>query len=818
MPKVPLQQSLRISPLFFLPTYVLLIAMLMAAVAVPASQQREISSEAIILPNLRQPVEILIDCWGVPHIYARNEADLFFAQGFYIARERLFQIDLWRRRGLGRLAEVFGAAYVEQDKATRLFLYRDDIRKEWAMYSPDTEQMFQRFVSGINAYIDWLDQNPDRMPFEFKYLHYKPARWAVEDAIRIRSHGYLYNLESEVARARVACAANLKADKVRRALQPPWQTHVPEGLDPCLPKDVLKVYVLATQEVRFTPESLKARDQQPISAHRSIAAEFQGESNNWVISAQKSATGRAMLGSDPHLDYVQPSVRYLVDLNAPTLHVIGANRPESPGVFFGHNDWIAFAGTSFPIDDEDLYVYELNPANPKQYKYRGQLESFRILHEEIKVKGGEAVPVDLQFTRHGPVIFVEQERHRAFAVRTAWLEPGTAPYFPSVEHLRPQTFEEYKKSVDKWGVPPINHVYADIKGNIGWAPRGFAPARPNWDGLLPVPGDGRYEWAGRLAGDLFPTSYNPVSGYITTSNEMNLPADYPYQNHRLGFEWEAPFRHQRIDEVLSKLNRVSIEDSLRLQNDVISIPARRLLVLLQPLSSEDAKTKAALQLLRGWNDSVDADSPAALLYEVWYSRHLARAVKDAVLDKAAAAVIDLPHITALLDALEHPENRFGANPGSERDALLRRTLREAYEDAEKLAGPDPQQWKWGNLHQNLGEHPFSAIVDDKTRTTVNVGPFARGGSQFTPNLAAYRPDDFRVMLGPTVRLVIDVGNWDNSRAVNYPGQSGIPDSPHYRDLAPLWQRGEYFPLLYSRKAVENATEARIELAPKSAQQ
>jgi penicillin G amidase len=317
---------------------------------------------------------------------------------------------------------------------------------------------------------------------------------------------------------------------------------------------------------------------------------------------------------------------------------------------------------------------------------------------------------------------------------------------------------------------------------------------------------------------VFPTSYNPVSGYITTSNEMNLPADYPYQNHKLGFEWEAPFRHQRIDEVLSKLNRVSIEDSLRLQNDVISIPARRLLVLLQSLSSEDAKTKAALQLLRGWNDSVDADSPAALLYEVWYSGHLARAVKDAVLDKAAAAVIDLPHITLLLDALEHPENRFGANPGSERDALLRRTLREAYEDSEKLAGPDPQQWKWGNLHQNLGEHPFSAIVDDKTRTTVNVGPFARGGSQFTPNLAAYRPDDFRVMLGPTVRLVIDVGNWDNSRAVNYPGQSGIPDSPHYRDLAPLWQRGEYFPLLYSRKAVENATEARIELAPKSAQQ
>jgi penicillin amidase len=487
-------------------------------------------------------------------------------------------------------------------------------------------------------------------------------------------------------------------------------------------------------------------------------------------------------------------------------------------VFFGHNDWVAFTGTSFPIDDEDLYVYELNPANLKQYKYRDQWESFRVVHEEIKVKGGEAMPVDLHFTRHGPVILVEQEKHRAFAVRTAWLEPGTAPYFPSAEHLRSKTFEEYKKSIDKWGVPPINHVYADVKGNIGWAPRGFAPARPNWDGLLPVPGDGRYEWAGRLPGSLFPTSYNPASAYITTSNEMNLPADYPYKDRKLSFEWEAPFRHQRIDEVLSKLNRVSIEDSLQLQNDVISIPARRLLALLKPLSSEDAKTIAALQLLRGWNASVDADSPAALLYEVWYSRHLRKAVKDAVLDQAAAAVIDFPHIGTLLDALEHPENSFGESASAKRDALLRNTLREAYEDAEKLAGSDPKQWKWGNLHQNLGEHPFSAIVDEKTRTTLNVGPFAQAGSQFTPNHASYRPNDFRVTLGPTVRMVIDVGNWDNSRAVNYPGQSGIPNSPHYRDLAPLWQRGEYFPLLYSRKAVENAKETRIELVPKPAQQ
>jgi penicillin amidase len=366
------------------------------------------------------------------------------------------------------------------------------------------------------------------------------------------------------------------------------------------------------------------------------------------------------------------------------------------------------------------------------------------------------------------------------------------------------------------GNPSLNHIYADMKGNIGWAPRGFAPVRPNWDGLLPVPGDGRYEWAGRLNGDQLPTRYNPPLGYITTSNEMNLPNDYAYKERKLSFEWEAPFRHQRIDEVLSKQNRVSIEDSMRLQNDVTAIPGRRLLVLLRPLSSEDDKTTAALQMLQGWNASVDADSGAAMLYEVWYSRHLRQAVKDALLDKAAAAVIEFPHIIVLLDALEHPENHFGDKANAKRDALLLTTLREAYEDAEKLAGPDPKQWKWGNLHQNLAEHPFSAIVDDKTRARLNVGPLAQAGSQFTPNHASYRPTDFRVTLGPTVRMVIDVGNWDNSRAVNYPGQSGNSESPHYRDLAPLWQRGEYFPLLYNRKAVEAAAEKKIVLMPISA--
>src|SRR5712691_122784 len=462
----------------------LLLASVCGGGAALAGQKDAVAAETIALPGLREPVEILVDRWGVPHIYAKNEADLFFAQGFNAARDRLFQIDLWRRRGLGQLSEAFGPAYVEQDKATRLFLYRGDMKKEWAVYSADSEQIAQNFAAGVNAYIDWLNGHPDKMPIEFKMLNYKPVSWAAEDVVRIQSHGLTGNLTDEVARARVACAADLKWDEIRFKLEPPWQTRVPEGLDPCLPKDVLKVFDLATQNVRFTPGSMTGVSRQPLAAPSDdFALQARAESNNWVIAAKKSATGHAIMANDPHRAYTEPSIRYIADLDSPTLHVTGIGEPAVPGVSNGHNDWMAFGGTYFSIDQEDLYVYELNSANANEYKYKGQWESFRVVHDDIKVKGQAPIPVALKFTRHGPLIYVQQEKNRAFAQRTVWLEPGTAPYYVSVDYMRAKTFEQFTKAINKWGTPPINHVYADVGGKIGWAPGGFAPIRANWDGL-----------------------------------------------------------------------------------------------------------------------------------------------------------------------------------------------------------------------------------------------------------------------------------------------------------------------------------------------
>jgi penicillin amidase len=412
------------------------------------------------------------------------------------------------------------------------------------------------------------------------------------------------------------------------------------------------------------------------------------------------------------------------------------------------------------------------------------------------------------------VIYDEAVKHRAYAVRTCWLEPGMAPYFGSVSYMRTTNFAEFKRSMMHWGAPTENQIYADLNGNIGWVPGGLSPIRPNWDGLMPVPGDGRYEWAGFLPGDKLPSSYNPPNGYVTTSNEMNLPADYPYRERKLSFEWTNDSRHARIDEVLKSLSKVSIEDSMKLQNDVTSIPARRLVALLSQLSAVDPKTKLALDLLRGWDAQEHPESAQAALMEVWIARHLSRAFINAVLPPNAAKAIDLPDMAVMLENLEHPGPALTLK---ERDGLLLSTLAAAYSEMEKLQGADPRMWQWGKLHHSLPEHPLLQAVDGELRARLQPGPFPTPGGPYTPNASSYRVKDFQLTGGPSFRIVLDVGNWDNSRAVNYPGQSGNPDDAHYRDLTEMWLNGKYFPLLYTRAAVEKATVTRILLKPPAKQ-
>jgi penicillin amidase len=378
--------------------------------------------------------------------------------------------------------------------------------------------------------------------------------------------------------------------------------------------------------------------------------------------------------------------------------------------------------------------------------------------------------------------------------------------------MKAQNFEQFKKAMLNWGAPTENQVYADTSGNIGWVAGGLTPIRPNWDGLLPVPGDGRYEWNGFLTGDKLPSSFNPKQGWFASANEMNLPDGYPVAKYKLGFEWPNNARHTRIGEVLDGKAKVSIEDSMRLQNDVVSIPARRMMALLAPLKSTEPKARAALALLRGWDAVESSQSPQAALFEVWWSRHLNQAYVRAVADPKAAPLIATADITAMMNALERPSARFGRAAKARRDELLLTSLGAAYGELERAGGPDPKAWQWGRLHYSYYAHPMS-MMSNSLRAKLNVGPFPAQGGANTVNQSSYRPTDFLKTNGPSFRVVVDVGNWDNSRAMNTPGQSGDPDSAHYRDLAASWGKGDYFPLLYSRKLIEAATESTIRLQP-----
>lgn len=777
-------------------------------------------------PGLAAPVDILTDPWGIPHIYASSTADVFWAQGFQVARDRLWQIDTWRRRGLGLLSEVWGRAYLEQDRAARLFLFRGDMHAEWLAYASDTKRIATAFTAGINAYVAMTREDPALLPLEFRELDYQPALWEPSDVARIRSHGISNNLVQEVARALILRDFGAETEELRRRRQPWRPLSVPDGLDlSVIPDDVLRDYLLATMPAQFPPPPAAPGPAGPPGPAASLAGA--DGSNNWVLAADRTATGRPILANDPHRAVTLPSLRYLSHLVAPAFDVIGAGEPALPGVSVGHNGRIAFGLTIFAVDQEDLYVYQTRPGAPREYRYRDQWEPMRIVREQIPVRDEAPAEVELAFTRHGPVIRAVPGRDAAFAVRGAWLEPGTAPYLGAVEYMRAGNLEQFTAALNRWGTPGENQVYADTDGNIAWQAAGLTPVRPNWDGTLPVPGDGRYEWAGFYDGDALPSEVNPERGWIVTANEMNLPADFPPER-TITYDWAAPYRRQRIAEVLAAGPPPGVADLVALQADFVSIPARRIVARLAGQRFADPAAARAAALLDGWDGTLDAGSAAAAVFQVWYRRHLRpgllrRALEQlrppGPVDAALAALLpatDLlgdPRID--LDLIEDPGRWLGPDPEPALAAIFERTLSDAMADLRDLLGAEEDGWSWGRLHQARLTHPAAAAVSDVARKQLAIAPLPRGGSSDTPGAATYLPD-FTQMGGATFRLVVDVGEWDSSLAMNSPGQSGDPASPHYADLFADWAADRAFPLLYSRDRIEAVARQRLRLVPPGA--
>ncbi len=768
-----------------------------AAPAEPARETRR-------LEGLKAPAQIIVDHWGIPHIFAASERDAFFVQGYNAARDRLWQIDLWRKRGLGLLSASFGPAYVAQDRAARLLLYRGDMDAEWASYRPGMKDRAQAFVEGIDAYVREVRAGHRPLPVEFRLTGSTPDFWEAGDVVRIRSHALVSNLASEVARARVACAAGpgwRSADALRRPIEPPHETKIPNGLDPCVvTADVLKDYILGTRPVAFERGKVVVASVSDLET-----AEANAGSNNWVVAASHTATGRPLLANDPHREVASPSLRYVVQLSAPGLDMIGAAEPAMPGVSFGHNADVAFGLTIFGIDQEDLYVYQLNPADQDQYRYGAGWERMRVVREQIPVKGGPPQEVELRFTRHGPVLAYDPAHGRAFALRTVWNQPGAAGYLQASWLDHATSWKDFEIARRHFVAPPENFVFADREGDTGWAGFGLSPVRPNWDGLLPVPGDGRYEWAGFLPHDQMPESKNPARGWFATANAYDVPAGTPAKDIT-AFEWNDRSRIDRIEQVLAATPHVSVADSMALQTDSHSPMALRLIALARPLSSGDPRIARALTILKAWDGNETTDSVTATIYEVWSAKHLGRAVvaSDA---SAAAGIIGAGSLDGVLTRLEAS--------GPEREGLLLSTLGEALDELAARLGPDMESWTWGRLHQAKLAPAVATLADPDLAARMTAGPLPIPGGPSTPKAAGYDLKTFDVTHGASVRMVMDVGSWDKSMVINTPGESADPDSPHFGDLFGLWARGQYAPMLFSRAAIDAAADTVIQLEPAS---
>ncbi|HAF43339.1 MAG TPA: penicillin acylase family protein [Sphingobium sp.] len=752
----------------------------------------------------RAPIEIIEDELGVPHVRARSPHDAYFGQGYLVARDRLFQIDMEYRRDMGRMAEAFGPRFVAADKAARLFLYRGDIDAELAALPPGVLDCAKGYVAGVNARISELAADPTQLPLEYGILNLQPLRWDVRDLVRNRGIG-MGDADDEVRRAQMQALGLLDADQLMAPLRPAWSFTVPEGLDCAAVSDA----DLGILDPSARPVPFDAIQEASLDRAERRADRFAQGSNAWTIAPSRSATGRPILANDPHLGIGGFSPRHMVHLTAPGLDVIGAGAPGLPGIMQGHTDRFAFGRTNFHIDQTDLFILRTDKDDPERYWHKGRWRRFETFEDEIAVKDGPAQRVSLRYAQGRPIVAQDAARQRASAFATVSMLPGANMRFAIIAINLARDWTSLRQAF-KIHVSPTNFHYADVDGNTGWQTIGFTPRRPRHDGLFPAPGDGDFDWTGIMPVEEMPHVYNPKEGWFASANQLNIPPDYPHASNVISFDWSDPFRYDRISDVLRSQPRHRIEDSIALQHDVRSLPARALVKLIPDKLLPAAAPAAAM--LKRWDCGLEADSAAALLYEM-VMPELQAGFRDLVVPAAAREFIPSVNLFEMLRILATPDKRLGPVPNLARDALIERSLVAGWNKALEQGGPDPAQWRWGDLHRVTIAHPLSSLPGIGA-AFPKIDGGRSGGDGYTPMARGFNGKrGYQVSHGASYLLVADVGAWDNSRFLLLPGQSGDPRSARYRDFYPRWVAGEMQPLWFSREAVDRHAAGRMEIVP-----
>lgn len=752
------------------------------------------------LKGLQSNVEIIRDRWGVPHIYASNRRDLMFGFGFAQAQDRFWQMEFYRRLGLGTLAELLGEQALEVDRLTRRVGFQRAAQRDWAQASELEREVLEAFSAGINAY---LASAP--LPVEFQILRLRPQPWQPVDTLAFgKFMAWVLN-------------GNWDYEVLRSWTIERFGPELAAELEPAYPRG-LPLVVPPGAEAKGSRPPL---DEEFGKVQELIVATGRTMSNCWAVDGAKSVTGRPLLANDPHMPLQMPSLWYEVHLDSPELKVTGGCIPGVTSILIGHNQHIAWGITAALADGDDLYVERISPDHPHRYEFQGQWLEAEVVREEISVRGRkEPLVEEVMITRHGPVISpCLRGETRTLALKTTALEP-----FHQVEItfrlMSARNWDEFRAALRAWPAPPQNFGYADVKGNIGYQLAGLIPIRAKGYGMVPSPGwSGEYEWQGYIAFDELPWSYNPESHWLASANNKIVDDDYPYF---LTFNYAEGYRQQRIVELLKAKEKLSLEDFKAIQCDLYSIPGRQLAGYLLSLPAKDEWAARAQTFVKAWDYRLAPDSVAACIVEVFFSHLVRKALQEKVgswsefyLGRGIHLLRAQGHFFGeaaswLLDKIQSRPQWFEGKTWQE---AMVEALASALAELRTLLGDDMSRWQWGRLHQQafvhlLGQGPALARL-------FNRGPVPVGGDANTVWQAAYYPrNQYRAdSYNASYRVIFDLSDFNKSLAVIPSGQSGQTSSRHYADQTRIWLRGDYHPMPWDRPDVEALAEARLTLEP-----
>ncbi|WP_442593993.1 penicillin acylase family protein [Neobacillus sp. D3-1R] len=720
----------------------------------------------LILPILSESVVVTRDSYGVPHIQAQNEKDLFVAQGYVEAQDRLFQMDLSRRQASGRLSEVIGKATIDRDKYFRTLGLRRAAEDSYNQYSTDGKNVLNWFADGVNLYMEEMKKS-NKLPVEFTLLGYTPEPWSAVDSLTIGKY-MAFDL-----------GGHWEDQAFRQYLLQNFSKEKAYDLFPTYPKDA--PYIIGKDEIDFGKAFAGAV----------IPAEFNG-SNNWVVAGSKTKSGKPLLADDPHLSLGTPSIWYQMHLEAPTVNVSGVIFAGIPGIILGHNESIAWGVTNTGPDVQDLYIEKRNPANPNEFLFKDNWEKAKIIKEPIKVKGESAIDYQVMITRHGPVIsdFAgEVGKDKVLSLKWTALEPS--PELEAVLNMnKAKDWEGFETALQKFHTPTQNFVFASIDGTIAYKANGKIPIRKNGDGLLPVPGwTGEYEWEGYIPFNELPKVVNPPSGFISTANNKVINDQYPYH---ISHNWAQPYRQMRIQEFLNSKNDLTIEDMQALQMDQLNLQAREFVpILLQHLPDiRTEQQKEVVRVLNNWDYQDHVDQAAPLIFHFWMKNIKSNLFNDAIPEEMMKlfggqkqAVDELIRRAAANHEGPWIKEKGGLNQ------VVQTTFDKSIKDIETLFGEKVEDWSWGDYHQVQFFHPLSSV-----RPLNYLFNFEKnipvGGSSVTVQAASYR-DDGVVNHGGSWRFVIDMSNPTKGYHLVGPGQSGHVLSEWYHNQMDDWANGNY---------------------------